>query len=286
MASSIFSTLGYSFDDSKFGDALNLSERGVNTLNNIQTQMPVLAEWQQNDMASGASEVRTNYYENKQATYCSTIRTQANLILSIANTIPFANAANVQTTMVTSATNCIIALDKFKSHTDNVSGVTDPSTFRNTNAGDIPHLDTATSLSQQLLTILNQTDSVANSLPLLGSMTSIFVGTEMNANSIIVTTDAVTLNSSITTSSDANGNTIIVSNITSTAANSIISHLDNLTLFMDTRRSHDWNFFLNGKTAVRRHGQVTKFNYLGDTQTYLVNNYIGTSTLVDNLSSG
>lgn len=286
MATSIFSTLGYSFDDDKFGDAINLSEAGSKTLSLINQDATPLADWQLNDMASGAADVRTNYYQNKQATACSTIRAQANLILTIANTIPFANAANVQNTMITSAQNCIIEVDKFKTHTDNVSGVSDPSTFTNSNAGDIPHLDTSTMLSQQLLQILNQTDSISNTVPLLGSMTSIFVTTEMTANGALLANDYITLNNSITTANDENGNTIIVSNIGTTSANTIIADLDNVTLYMNTRRNHDWTFFVNGRNMVRRHSQVTKFSYIGDTQLYLVNNHIGTNTLVSNLSTG
>lgn len=286
MASSIFATLGYNFDDTKYGDAATMSAEGSKTLELLASETPPLSEWQQNDMASGAADTRTNYFENKQAGVISTIRTGASLILTIANTIPFANAANVQNTMITSATNCIIELDKYKSHTDNVSGVSNPSDFKNIDAVDIPHFDTATALSQQLLTILNQTDSIQNTTPLLGSMTSLFVKDDVTNNSIIITSDAATLNSTITTSLDANSNVIVVSNITTTAANSIISDLDSVTLFLNTRRTHDWNFFKQGAAAVRRHSEVTKFDNMGATQIQLVTNYCGTSTLVNNLSSG
>lgn len=286
MTTSIFSTLGYNFDDSKYGDAVNLSEAGTKTLTLINQDADPLKDWQVNDMASGAADVRTNYYQNKQASNCAIIRAQAGLILTFANTYPFANSANSQNTMIASATNCIIELDKFKSHTDNVSGVSDPSTFTNSNAGDIPHFDTATMLSQQLLTLLNQTDSIANSTPLLGSMTSIFVTTEIGANASLLANDYITLNNTITTANDANGNTIFVSNVSSNVANTIIADLDNVILYMNTRRNHDWTFFVNGKNMLRRHSQVTKFSNMGDTQLHLINNHIGTDTLVANLSTG
>lgn len=286
MTTSIFSTTGFNFDSDKFGDAITLSEAGTKTLEMMSSDATDLKDWQLSDMATGAADVRTNYFQNKQAANCSIIRTAASLIYTLANTYTFNAASNVQNTMISSASSLIIEVDKFKTHTDNVSGVSDPSTFRNTDAGDIPHLDTATGLSQQLLTILKQTDDISNSTPLLGSMTSLFVQTEVGANAITLTSDAATLNSSIYTFDDGLGNTFYQLNVSSNVANTIIADMDATKLLLNTRRTHDWNFYVNGKAIVRRHAEVTRFDNMGDTQLYLVNNLIGTDTLKTNLSSG
>lgn len=283
----IFQVFNYNFDESLYGEDYALSEGGKKTLKLYGENSTGLEDWQIYDVASGDAATRTNYYKNPHATVCSTMLASANLIYTIANTTAFANASIVQNTMISSAASCIVEINKFKSHTDNVSGVSDSTTFTNTNAHTIPTLDTASGIGQQLLLLLNKTDSIENSAPMLGSMTSLFIGDYLASNNTILSTDATTLNNTIyiATIDDGMGNISYVqsSNVSNAVANSIISHLDSVTLLLNTRRVHDWNFFNTGRTVITNAGRVKTFTTMGATEANLVINLIGTDRLTANL---
>jgi hypothetical protein len=55
--------------------------------------------------------------------------------------------------------------------------------------------------------------------------------------------------------------------------------------FMNTRVSHDETVFTNTKTFVRELSTVRQFTSMGETETYLANNYIGTNKLLSRINS-
>jgi hypothetical protein len=145
------------------------------------------------------------------------------------------------------------------------------------NTDVIPGLDTASSVGNYLLRIVNKTDGITNTTPMLGSMTSLFVSDEMNANAASIYQDYLTLTSSVA----VNGNCYI-----STAQLSAInSRLVVFNNFMDYRRISDWNFYANSSVIVINTIKMDKFNNLGNTQNYLINNLIGTDRLKNNLAN-
>jgi hypothetical protein len=130
-------------------------------------------------------------------------------------------------------------------------------------------------LGQQLLLLTNQSDSVQNSTPLLGSMTSLFVGDDLIANLTVFLSDLSTLNASI--------RPVTTSNITLSQATAILSHINTANNLVTTRKDHDFNFYRNGQIVMTDYNKVSRLTKLGNTQTYLVNNLIGTDRYKDNV---
>lgn len=270
--SSVFGRLGFNFDTNEFGDSQYLTPAAIKTLNAAPTVIP---EWQVNLLGSG-SIVRSDYFKNPHATVCATLKANTTTIYTIAsndpaNTFPYAGSA--ASTLATECSKYIIELDAFKSHTDNMSCLGTQSA----NISTIPDYDTAVSIGHQILRITNTTDDVANTTPMLGSFTSLFIGDELSANNTTIYNDKLTVNSAIA----PNGNCILGT----TQVNQIITHIQTANNMIATRRMHDWNFYSNSVQVVNDYLELDRFNNLGNTQLYLVNNLIGTDTLVNNLAN-
>jgi len=267
MAESVFKNLGFNFDTNKFGDAQYLTPQTNNFLN---TAPLAISEWQQNDMANNDT-ASTNYYQNPMANVCAGITANATLMYTFANMTTFDFASN--TTLGANANNTIISVSAFKTHTDNISGVS----TMTSNTDVIPNLDSATRVGNYLLRVLNKTDGIANTTPMLGSMTSLFISDEVNANAASIYQDYLTLTSSVA----VNGNCYI----SATELNAINGRLQGFSDLLDYRRTSDWNFFANGNIIVMNSIKMDSFNNLGNTQNYLIQNLIGTERLKNNLAN-
>jgi hypothetical protein len=53
---------------------------------------------------------------------------------------------------------------------------------------------------------------------------------------------------------------------------------------MDTRKLHDENFYTNSKTLMDDFAKVRQFSSMGQSQTALIENYIGTDKLITRIS--
>jgi len=262
----LFGNLGFNFDTSNFGDAQYLSVGAQRYLNAAPL---AVSSWAQADIANNDVAI-TNYYKNPQTNVCSYITANATAIYNFANTTVFTNASNAA--LKTAATNTILEVAKFKSHTDNVSGVVTMTSNQDT----IPSLDSATSVGNYLLRVLSTTDGLSNTTPMLGSLTSLFINTQLTANSAMLYNDLLTLQGSI-----ISGN----SEITLTQYNNIVANVNSVTSYTNLRRTSDWSFFTNARTMVMNAINLSKFDNLGNTQTYLVDNLIGTDRLKQNLAN-
>ena len=275
----VFNRLSFSFDTSKFGEAIYLSQDTKNFLN---TQPISLETWQKNDLANGTI-IATNYYKNPVLNVCNELQSSTqnlyNLMLTItaydtAGAVPLASSANT----------LLSEINLFKQHTSNVAGVTKAEATVPENGSPVveyPDYDTAVQVGQNLLMLLNNTDGIQDSTPLLGSMTSLFMGDDIAANTVIITGDYPILSSTLYL--DANSN--IASNITNSNANSIISHLQTASGMLSTRRLHDWNFYQQGLILLEDSNKIDNLENVGNTQLYLTNNLIGTDDYKQKLSS-
>jgi len=276
--SSIFGRLNFNFDDSKFGSSLYLTDETKSYLNTAPVE---LTTWQLNDIANGNIQM-TDYYKNPVINVSNQLKTNSNSLYTIANTIQVFDNVVDSANLLSSLANLIIEIENFKSHTNNVSGVTTATSTTNelgNDAVNYPDYDSAVNLGQQLLLLVNASDGVQNSTPLLGSMTSLFIGNELASNNSIIANDVITVNNSLRIET---GN--IVSNLTSSQVNVIISHVNTANTMLGTRKEHDWYFYRTGLTIVDDYFKVEKLTRLGNTQTYLVNNLIGTDRYNNNLS--
>jgi len=270
-ANSVFARLNYNFEDSKFGSSIYLTDGVKKYLTASNTNIP---EWQQNDIADGVASNRSRYYKNPHANVIITLTSNANSIFTVANNDPantFTLAAAVAPALANAAKGYIIELASFKSHTDNISGLT-ATTDGNLTA---PNYDLATGIGQQILKITNATDDVANATPMLGSFTSLYISDDLTGNNTIIANDWITMNSSIV----AGNCTLTVSQV-----NTIIDHITTANSLIATRRNHDFNFYQKSRAIVNDYIFLTRFDNLGNTQNYMVENLIGTDFLKSNLS--
>ena len=120
-------------------------------------------------------------------------------------------------------------------------------------------------------------DGLSNSTPMLGSFTSLFIGDELSANNTTINQDYVTISSLVRPNN--------MCYLTQSQAVTITNHINGANSLINTRRTHDWNFYAKSVELVNDYLVLDRFNNLGNTQTYLVNNYIGTETLVNNLAN-
>jgi hypothetical protein len=272
-ANSVFARLNYSFDDKKFGDSIYLTDQAKKFL---ELAPPDVTEWQQNDIADDVVS-RSRYYVNPTADVCSTLLANANIIFESANSDPAntftqTGAGNAAMELANTTALFITEIIAFKSHTDNISGLT----IATSNSTTIPQLDSVVSIGQQLLTLTNTTDGISNSTPMLGSLTSLFIGDDLANNNLTIYTDRLAMDAA---------NVGGISSLTANQINLIITHVQTANTLVSTRRYHDWNFYEKSYQILSDYYFVKKFTNMGNTSTYLVNNLIGTDLIKTNIAN-
>jgi len=272
-ANSVFARLNYSFDNAKFGDSIYLTDE---TKKFLELSPPAVTEWQQNDIADGVVS-RSRYYVNPAANVCSTLLANANIIFASANSDP-ANtftqigAGNAAMDLANTTLLFITEIIAFKSHTDNISGLT----IATSDSTTVPQLDLVVSTGQQLLALTNTTDGISNSTPMLGSLTSLFIGDDLSNNNLIIHTDRLAMDAA---------NVGGISSLTANQINTIITNVQTANSLIAIRRAHDWNFYEKSYQIVNDYYFVNQFTNMGNTSTFLVNNLIGTDLIKTNLAN-
>lgn len=284
MANTFFK-LGFSFDDPNG----NITELSANTKSHLVSMPSFISDWQSGDMANNAV---SGYYKNP-------VGPTSNSIFLIANTVisrcAAANGLQGSTGTITSLfadianSNIASVCTSYSNHTDRLSGVSDYSDYI-TDAGTVisstkPFLKTAISLGKMVSYITYQTDGITNTAPTLGSFTSLFIGPQINTANIIIQTYGTLVNNSISSSFDVNGNTVATSNLTLVQVTAIKQQFANTASYMNTRITHDETFFTNTKNFVKEMNTVRQFTSMGETETYLANNFIGTSKLLSRINT-
>jgi hypothetical protein len=271
MANTVFGRLGYNFDSINFEGADQLLDGAKKNLN---IQKNNLYTWQYDQIARGDT-ARSNYFRNPTANIYVTLRSTANLIMNLSSNLSLSNIAQT-------AYRFSIELDKFKSHTDNISGVIDVTTVAFGSEPDIPFYESAVAAGETLVPLLYSTDNVANTVGALGSFTSLYINDKLSANASILAADYASLNASIvfigfpTTQS---------SNLGGVAIEAINSHIALANTMIATRRAHDWNFFKKSREIARDMGTVSQFSNMGKMKSHLIRNKIGTDALIANVSA-
>ena len=278
--SSVFGRLNFNFDEAKFGDAIYLSDGAKEYLNTSPTE---LQTWQINDIANGNIQM-TDYYKNPVINVANQLKSNVQNLSIFLSTIEFYDNIVQSANLISGVANLIIEIESFKSHTNNVSGVNTAVSSTNELGADalhFPDYDNAVNLGQQLLLLVNESDGVQNSTPLLGSMTSLFVEDELISNTTILVSDVITVNNSLRTGPPESN---VYSNLTPAQVNTILSHITTANTLVAGRREHDWNFYRQGLAILDDYFKVEKLTRTGNTQNYLVNNLIGTDRYKNNLS--
>jgi len=269
MKNSVFDRLGYNFDSTNFEGSESLSTAALNSL---EMRKRMMATWQYDQVARGDT-ARTNYFRNPTSNLYISLRSTANNLSRLASNLSLSNVA-------ISANSFVIELDKFKSHTDNISGVLTMS-GRDIDY-DIPQYDSAMAIAEQTVTLLYSADNVANSVGALGSFTSLFINKQLSANDTILAANLVSLNNSVVYS----GLPLTASsNLGGVAIESINSYIAIANTMIATRRNHDWNFFAKAQQISADMGIVSQFNSMGNMRSSLIYYKIGTDALIANLQA-
>ena len=269
-ATGVYSTLGYNFNDPN-GQVQQFSANTQTVMNQFP---PLIKSWQAQDIANNSVG---NYFQNPVSTSVNSIITVSNQIYILANSVyGNANSTYSQTAdlspLIPIANALTITASSFLVHTNKVSGVTSMNGATDTNVN--PYYQTAVNYGKQAVYLTNQTDGVVNNSPIMGCMTSILIGPQISANSNTLSADYITLTNGIS------GNTLSNAQVTQ-----ITTDLTNLNTVLSTRQTSDVTFFGKLQTLVNNYNTTKQFASMGETETYLVNNLIGTPSLVTKINS-
>jgi len=272
-ANSVFALLNYSFDDAKYGNSIYLTDQAKKYLELAPKE---IEPWQQNDIADGVVS-RSRYYKNPTLSVCTTLLANATSIYTSANSDP-ANtftqigAGNAAMNLANTTLLFITEIIAFKSHTDNISGLT----IATSSSKTVPHYDSVISMGQEMLILTNTTDSISNTTPMLGNFTSLFIGDDLANNNLIIHTDRLAMDAA---------NVGGISSLTANQINTIITHVQTANTLIGVRRAHDWNFYAKSVQIMDDYYFVRNFTHLGNTNSYLLNNLIGTDFLKTNIAN-
>jgi hypothetical protein len=292
----VFLRLNYDFDSTKFGESVNLSN---STIKFLEDNPVSLTEWQKIDIANG-NFTRTDFYKNPTINVTNMLWSNINTFNSVINTIyDFDANSNPKSALIAPITNALgsTQISLFQRHTNNISGVTvstptfNESTLTNI---DYPDYDKATGLGQELLLVLNETDELANAIPVLGNFRCLFLNDDIANVSILIGSDISTLNSSIRVESILNPNTdpgapptisVNLSNLTSGQINTIFDHANTANTLIYKSREDDWFFYRTSVKILDDYRKIERLTRVGKTQKYLIDNYIGTDNYLTKLAS-
>jgi hypothetical protein len=273
----IFDRYQLNFDTTRFGDAQDLSSNASNTINLIANNSGAIQPWQQNCIASGAV-VRSDYFQNPTtANISSMLVSTANIAI---NSLAIANSNTIFANVFSYADNLIVSLNSFQSHTDNICGLNIVSD------ATVPSYDTAFVLGQMSMFNLAKCDEPqTNTSIMLGCFTSLFIPDILKSNTIQLEYYNTELSNSIVITTDEFGNTIYYSTLSASQISNLENYLISTASVLDTRRSEDWTFYQNSLQIAKDVAFMQQFSSMGGTQSYLVNNIIGTPALTANLTS-
>jgi len=263
-ATGVFATLGYNFSDPN-GYVSTLSS---NSQEHLSTVPPLITSWQAQDVAN--NDVG-GYYQNPVASDVSIIRNAANTITTLYYTI---TNNTVFDTVLSSANNLSNTSGSFISHTNRLSNITPMNGEDTVN----PYYESAQSYGKTALYITNQTDSISNNAPIMGSFTSILVGPQIKSRANTANSYVSLIKNSMPTG----GGT---SNLSNAQITSIETGLAEINTFLSTRQSSDVTFYGNLVSFVNKYNTVKQFNNMGETQSYLLNNFIGSTKLISRINS-
>lgn len=287
----LFQSLGYNYDNSH-GSITELSTETKKML----TEMPPLIEpWQAQDLANNSVN---GYLQNPVSPVSLTIK---NAAISIQNSCSTANGLQGSTGAITAlfanivTTNLSDTAQAFIDHTDRLSGIKTYDDYINDTTGITstkPFYNTAINYGKSVMYIVNQTDGIVNNAPIMGSFTSLFVKPDLDSLYSLIQTYPTLIQNSITITTETGGtieepttSEVATSSLTLsqvTAINNTITTTKNL---MNTRKTHDENYYTNIKKLVTDYNNVRQFSNMGDTQTSLVNDFIGTDKIKSRINS-
>lgn len=278
--SGIYSLLEFNYSSDKIQ---NLSDGAIK---NLQLAPKLIQPWQEDAIVSNNT---TGYFQNPVANSANSLIANCQSIIISCNGIVELVGINVLATTIATTSG-----PQFLAHTDRISGISDPAEVDNLGnlVGDPskPYYDTAIGVGRTLMYLTYQTDGIVNNSPMLGAFTSVLAKDEFNDLYTTVSPYANTIAQSITSVPIINVETSLVdgyantTNLTFGQISSIQANLSSILLLMDTRRTHDENFFEKSNKVMNDVSKMRKFSDMGESQKYLVENFIGSDNLKQKLT--
>jgi hypothetical protein len=270
--SSIFQQLGYNYSPA----ANEIVEFDQKVVDNMNAMPELLSPWQYEDMRNNDTAI-TNYIVNPIAQISTSINSTCITIQGVCSNI------SVLSTISSTANTTYTASINFKNHADRIAGLVDI----NENTAELPHYDTAMGVGKTIMYMVYQADGIQNNAPIMGSFTSLFIEDELTTKHSLIISYPTLISNSIYTNTylDGEGNTVteITSNLTPTQINTIVANVGSIGTLMNTRRVHDENFFTNSNNILEKYKNLKKFKAPGASETSIIDDYIGTNRLKNNL---
>lgn len=279
--SSIYARLGFNSSDTLTNSTTQELSANVKTQLNMLPNL--LTPWQIEDIATSNT---SGYYVNPVANIISYIVTTANNMLNISEgvtgttnaiTLLIRNTANLSNTIIESTA------PGFLYHTNRLSNVIAP----DVNVDEV-HYQTAIGTGKIMVYIVNQSDGIQNNSPIMGNFTSLYTSNTLSQQKITVDDWAVTLNNSISiTTTTVGGNTVYIqeSNFSLTQAQNMYDSISALNQTMINYRNQDNTFYQNSKAVLEDFNKVRDFSKLGQSETDMIMNAIGSDKIKQRLNS-
>lgn len=277
--SSIYSRLGFNSSDPATANTVtNYTANVVNGMNLLPT---LLNAWQTEDLASSNTG---GYFVNPVANVTQTIKITSNTIVGLI-------AANLTGSTPTITTN----LQNTKTYANTVYNTTADSylytTNRESNVVDVgtdvttPHYKLAMGIGKMLSYITYQSDGVQNNSPIMGSFVSVTLGNTLTDLQSTLANVTIILANSITQGGGGGGSPPS-SNISLADSQLLLNTMYQIANTMYSYPLQDTQFFTNSRDVISDYHNVAQFSHIGATETYLLNNFIGTDKIKSRINSG
>jgi hypothetical protein len=268
--SSIFDRLG--FDSTAAGG--NVSELSSNTTSTVSQMPPLLNDWQKDAVATSNT---SSLMKNSLETDIQNLWNVSNNIISITG-LNLSNASNISH----AANNLNAAANNFMGHTNRISGVSPV----NSDTSTLPHYNTAIAAGKMVMYLVSQSDGIQNNAPIIGNFTSLFTSSNLVSYYATVNSYPTLVASSMSESTGGDPPTsTYTSNLSSIQIQTISQNINTAATFMNDRRTYDVGFYANCQSVISDFQKVKQFSNMGETEIYLINNFVGTEKLINNINS-
>jgi hypothetical protein len=263
---SVFGRLGYTFEH----EANVAVQTYSSTVNTRMMLVPALLDpWHHEDIAN---DNVGGYFQNPVADLVQGISDAANTVITYSSVTSPDSTVNNTISIALNLSSKISTLyaPTYKYVTDRQSNVVPIG-----NDVDTVHYSTAIGYGKLLSYLTNQTDGIQNNAPILGHFTSILVKDALNDEFVEYTSCSNTFINSISNN---------VTSISQSDAQSFLDATQQLANTMSTFPINDINFHLNSRKVFNDFHALKSFRNLGQAETQLLVNYIGTPKLVSRLT--
>ena len=268
--SSVYGRLGFNSSDPTTNNTI--TPYSSNVANGMAMVPTLTNSWQTQDIANSDT---SGYFQNP-------VGAVAQSIWNTANTL-YATSLGLKSN--TSSINLCLQAINSNSHTVSSSAANTYlyTTNRQSNVVDVgsdmstPHYKTAMGVGKMMSYLTYQTDGVQNNSPIMGNFISITLANTLNPLATSLQVLTANLANSVTNPGYSN-----VSLSTAQSLQNTISQIANIMIYYPAQ---DKQFFNNSQNVMADYANVAHFSQIGSTESYLLNNYIGTPKIISRINS-